>query len=91
MTFENMEIFSKKLSLITFIFTIVLFMLLDISKSFIDRKLEGADNNSIIRISEAYKKWKSIQNNARLEYQVSREWLPIYSQYINKVSPLCHP
>ena len=61
-------------------------MLLDISKSFIDRKLEGADDNSIRRISEAYKKWKSIQNNARVEYQVSREWLPIYSQYINKIS-----
>jgi hypothetical protein len=61
-------------------------MLLDISKTFIDRKLEGADNNSIKRISETYKKWKLIQNNARLEYQVSREWLPIYSQYINKIS-----
>ena len=61
-------------------------MLLDISKSFIDRKLEGADNNSIRRISEAYKKWKLMQNNTKLEYQVSREWLPIYSRYINKIS-----
>jgi len=61
-------------------------MLLDVSKSFIDRHAQGADNLKIERISKAYQVWKSIQGKSRPEYQVSREWLPIYSQYMNNIS-----
>jgi hypothetical protein len=61
-------------------------MLLDITKSFIDRHSEGADNSKIERISRAYQAWKSTQTASSSEYQVSREWLPIYSNYMAKVS-----
>jgi hypothetical protein len=60
-------------------------MILDINNSFIDRKAEGADIFQIERISRAYQKWKETQVNSRNEYQVSREWLPIYSDYMGPV------
>lgn len=61
-------------------------MLLDITNSFIDRHQEGADNSKLERICKAYQSWKLTQATSRPEYQVSREWLPIYSKYMAKVS-----
>jgi hypothetical protein len=61
-------------------------MILDISNSFISRPSEGADNLNIQRIANAYQNWKSIQIECRPEYHVSREWLPIYSKFMGKIS-----
>ena len=61
-------------------------MLLDITRSFIDRRCQGADSIQIERIAKAYQKWKITQLQSGPQYQVSREWLPIYSKYMDNIS-----
>ena len=56
-------------------------MILDINNAFIERKAEGADSKKIEKISIAYINWKKTQQQKGNEYQVSREWMPIYNQY----------
>jgi putative sugar O-methyltransferase len=60
-------------------------MILDISESFRSNAIPGASKKQISRIISAYKKSKEIQQSSPLCYQVSREWLPIYTGYMDEV------
>lgn len=60
-------------------------MKLSIPDAFIDRQGPGASTEEIEKISHFYKQWKLEQADADSVYQVSREWLPIYEQYMTEV------
>ena len=60
-------------------------MILSIADGFNNRVTPGANNISLQRISSSYKTWKDIQKKSGSEYQVSREWLPIYSKFMQTI------
>ena len=60
-------------------------MIVNIVDGFLDRTTAGANDIALERISSSYKVWKELQSQASPEYQVSREWLPIYSNYMQKI------
>ena len=60
-------------------------MILDITKSFANSSIPGASKAQLLRIISAYKKSIVSQGQAATCYQVSREWLPIYSGYMQEV------
>jgi len=50
--------------------------------AFVSRHSECISTNEILKIMDAYKDWHEIQADQPEVYQVSREWLPIYQQYL---------
>lgn len=59
-------------------------MFLTIDNGFAERKV-NVDNKIINRVIQSYNKAKEMQRSAAEEYQVSNEWLPIYSSCMNEV------
>lgn len=60
-------------------------MMLNIADAFIDRAIPGASLAEIEKIAHHYRLWKTAQKQADSVYQVSREWLPIYENYMGEV------
>lgn len=60
-------------------------MTLSIADAFVDRTLAGASLTEIENIAHHYRQWKRAQADADSAYQVSREWLPIYENYMCEV------
>ena len=61
-------------------------MIIDIAEAFIERRQSlSVTDEALSRIAAAYEKSKMEQASAGSHYQVSREWLPIYSGYMQKI------
>jgi len=61
-------------------------MIIDIGEAFIERRQRlSVTDEALTRIALAYEKSKMEQASAGSHYQVSREWLPIYSGYMQKI------
>jgi putative sugar O-methyltransferase len=52
--------------------------------AFVSRHSECISTEEIQKIMDAYKDWHEIQADQPEVYQVSREWLPIYQQYLTE-------
>ena len=60
-------------------------MILSSADAFVDRRVPGAKSEEIENIAHHYRLWKTEQEQAVIFYQVSREWLPIYENYMGAV------
>ena len=60
-------------------------MMISSADAFVDRKVPGASFSEIENIAHHYRIWKTEQKKADNVYQVSREWLPIYENYMGEV------
>jgi putative sugar O-methyltransferase len=60
-------------------------MMLSSADAFVDRRVPGATSEEIENIAHYYRLWKAEQKEADPVYQVSREWLPIYENYMGDV------
>jgi len=56
---------------------------IDFDNAFISRESETISDREIKNIMNFYRIWRDVQLQQGPEYQVSREWLPIFSQYLN--------
>ncbi len=58
---------------------------IDLDDAFINRPTTGTTTENLLRIASVYRLWKKTQAECPSHYQVSREWLPIYNQYMGDI------
>ncbi|MEI8156269.1 MAG: putative sugar O-methyltransferase [Burkholderiales bacterium] len=60
-------------------------MIFSIEDSCMDRRSDNHDEKTFERIVAAYRKSKAVQMRSASVYQVSNEWLPIYTEHLGRI------